>query len=319
MPSSTGMSRSISTTSGVSCARARHRLGAVGGGADDLDVLEAADQPAEAVADHAVVVGQQHPDHRRQLQRDRRTRSGGAVDGQPAAGLGHEVLEQRQADVALLAAARALGGIEPAPVIGHDQFLGGHVDLDAASARMVTHVSQRLAGDAVDQRVVAAARRPHAASSRSLRARRGRAGRRARAPARRLQARRVDLDQQRAHVPHTLAQACRRTRRAPAPPPRPRACARRRPSARARRPRPRGPARRRRAGRRRSGGARGRRPRSRRPAAARARRGRAGGAGRATRRAGPGRAAGRAGRRSAAARTRAAAGAEARATDEKRW
>ena len=63
MPSQRGIRRSIRTTSG-SCSRAkRERLLAVGGGADELDPVEQAEQGAEALADDALVVGEQDADH----------------------------------------------------------------------------------------------------------------------------------------------------------------------------------------------------------------------------------------------------------------
>src|SRR4051812_10765226 len=48
---------------GLQLAGALDRLRPVGGGADELDVVDRRDEPAEALADHAVVVGEQHPDH----------------------------------------------------------------------------------------------------------------------------------------------------------------------------------------------------------------------------------------------------------------
>ena len=61
MPSIRGIRRSISTTSG-SCSRGeRERLLAVGRGPDELDPVEQAEQRAEALADHALVVGEQDP------------------------------------------------------------------------------------------------------------------------------------------------------------------------------------------------------------------------------------------------------------------
>ena len=181
-------------------------------------------------------------------------------------------------------------GVEAGAVVADRRAARRHGDGRRGAPRACSvDVAQRLAHDAVDERVVA--RRLDL--ERGLDARRraaGSAGRRARPRARRLQPRRVDLDQQRAQVAHALAQPRRRCALSDLL--LGRAAALRRPAARARTRRPRGPGRCRRAGRRRSGGARGRRPRSRAPAAARARRGRAAGGGRGRRRAGPGSAAG---------------------------
>ena len=61
MPSMRGIRRSISTTSGLVLGGERDRLLAVGGGADELDPVEQPEQRAEALADDALVVGQQDP------------------------------------------------------------------------------------------------------------------------------------------------------------------------------------------------------------------------------------------------------------------
>ena len=58
MPSMSGIERSISTTSGCVLARRASTASlAVGGRADDLDVVGRADEPAQPGADHGVVVG----------------------------------------------------------------------------------------------------------------------------------------------------------------------------------------------------------------------------------------------------------------------
>ena len=82
------MRRSISTTSG-SCSRGeRERLLAVGGGADELDAVEQAEQRAEALADHALVVGEQDADHAGSHSSTRKPSSVGPALQPPAEQLG---------------------------------------------------------------------------------------------------------------------------------------------------------------------------------------------------------------------------------------
>ena len=100
------MSRSISTTSGASCAQTPRRPRAPSAATpDELDVVERRDQPAEAVADHAVVVGEQDADHRVGTSSSTVVPAPGAErTDERAAGLRDDVLEQREPDVALGAA-----------------------------------------------------------------------------------------------------------------------------------------------------------------------------------------------------------------------
>ena len=227
------------------------------------------------------------------------------------------LVEQREADVALLAAALALVGREALAVVGDDeprQSRLGPGDVDAHACRP-RRTSGRCAAPRA-RRGRPARRCPRRAPPRRRRAARSRcpsASQRAQQVAERglqpgrLQARRVDLDEQRAQVPHALAQG----RCAPLQHAR---LARRRRGARASSASGASP---------KATPARswttpscrsdgdppallGRRPRSRGRAAPRARGGRAAGAGPSTRPAGPGRAAGRAGRRAAAARAASA-------------
>ena len=158
----------MSTTSGCSGARLLDRLVAVGGDADELDVVERGDQPPEAVADDAVVVGEQDADHARgHLQLDGRSLARARSDRQRPAGLRDEVLEQRQAEVALGAArARARPASKPAAVVGRRRAASPPPRGRATVARAPTsrsrvrlHVAQRLARHAVDQRVVRRRRR----------------------------------------------------------------------------------------------------------------------------------------------------------------
>ena len=95
---------------GLGVARALDGLLAVGGEADELHVGQRLDEPSEAVADDAVVVGDEDADHRgRHLQFDGRPLAGLRNGRQRAAATGATRLcEQRQPDVALLAAALAL-------------------------------------------------------------------------------------------------------------------------------------------------------------------------------------------------------------------
>ena len=63
MPSSRGISRSINTTSGASSAASATASTPSAAVPTSSMSVERRDQPAEAVADHAVVVGEQHADH----------------------------------------------------------------------------------------------------------------------------------------------------------------------------------------------------------------------------------------------------------------
>ena len=214
-----------------------------------------------------MVVGEQHADHRAgtssstvvPLPGDERIAS-----VPPACST--SPVEQRQPDVALRArAARAPRGAKPRPSSVDDEARRARRAMRVTStlartsaSRVRLHVADRLARDAVDERVVRSAppgasstceRRsstPAASSglSRSLSAT---------SQARRLEVRRMDLDQQRAQVAHALAQRADRVAQDAAPPPGRRGGRPRRRAARARTRRRRGPARRRRGGRRRSG------------------------------------------------------------------
>ena len=199
-------------------------------------------------------------------------------------------------------------------------------DLDPHRLRLAVRlrVADRLARDAVDERV--ARRRAGGGGLVDVQLRRD-ARRRERAEqvaerhlqAGRLEVRRMDLDEQRAQVADALAQrgggvaqraglgVARRGARRP------------RPAARARTRRPRGPARRRRAGRRRSGGAPATRPRPRSPAAARARGARAAAAAPSTTRAGAGAAAARATPPSSGGASARSSRSALALTESKRW
>ena len=63
MPSTTGISRSISTTSGARSTQSSDRLLAVRRLADELDVGECREQLLQAVPHDRVVVGDEHADH----------------------------------------------------------------------------------------------------------------------------------------------------------------------------------------------------------------------------------------------------------------
>ena len=60
---------SIRTTSGPSCVRQAHGLLAVGGLADDLDVVLRVEQCLEARPDERLVVGEQDANHRERQRR----------------------------------------------------------------------------------------------------------------------------------------------------------------------------------------------------------------------------------------------------------
>ena len=64
MPSITGISRSIRTTSGRRCPAKLDRLDAVRGHPDELHVRLRGDHTPEAVTEHSVVVDDQHAGHR---------------------------------------------------------------------------------------------------------------------------------------------------------------------------------------------------------------------------------------------------------------
>ena len=66
-PSTFGMRTSIRITSGSSSAARLERLGAVGGLADDLDVLLGLEDHPEPRADERLVVDDEHADHRARL------------------------------------------------------------------------------------------------------------------------------------------------------------------------------------------------------------------------------------------------------------
>ena len=79
-PSRRGITRSIRITSGASRGANCDRLLAVGGLAHDLDPVLELQERAQALADHGVVVDDQHPDrlsrHRGHLQPDGGPRPG---------------------------------------------------------------------------------------------------------------------------------------------------------------------------------------------------------------------------------------------------
>ena len=65
MPSSTGMCRSMRTTSGRSAADALQRRGTVPGLTDDLDLGAHLEQHGQRLAEQRLVVDEQHPHGRR--------------------------------------------------------------------------------------------------------------------------------------------------------------------------------------------------------------------------------------------------------------
>ena len=183
------------------------RLGAVGGGADELDVLEPADQAAEAVADDAVVVGEQDADHR----------GTSSVTVVPCPGAESTVSVPPACATRSPSSERptwpssravgALGGVEAAAVVGDGERRGRDGHRDGARLGVRGDVAQRLARDAVDERVVAPALvLDGQVGLDPLRPQRAEQVVEHGLEARGLQPGRVDLDQQRAHVPHTLAQ-----------------------------------------------------------------------------------------------------------------
>ena len=65
MPSSAGISRSISTTSGRSRAASVNGLGAVAGLADHLEIRLRRQHGREPVAHHRMIVGEEDANHER--------------------------------------------------------------------------------------------------------------------------------------------------------------------------------------------------------------------------------------------------------------
>ena len=99
-----GISRSISTTSAPCSASAASASSPAAGGRHDLDALEGADQLAEPRAHHGVVVADQDPDHAGTSTSSTVPSPGAERTSALPAQVGREVLDQGEAEVALLAA-----------------------------------------------------------------------------------------------------------------------------------------------------------------------------------------------------------------------
>ena len=328
MPSRRGISRSMSTTSG-SAVRASSTASSPSAARPTTSMSwQRLDQPPETVADDAVVVGDEDADHGAGTSSSTVVpcagRSGRRACRPPARTRSVEQRAGRRGPPRRGARAR------PARSRGRRRVTASRVSPPARASTSTRTVSASAcslrrcaAPPARPGRAARSLRRAGAAvvgdvaARSSMPSRAQRAQQVARAPpgARRLQARRVDLDEQRAQVAHALAQPRDRVAQ--------RAAASRVAAALRRLGQRREPERD--AGEvlhhavvqvgRDPAALAARRPRSRWRAAPRARAARAAGGGPATRRAGPGTAAARAARRAAAARARAAAARPLALTD----
>ena len=121
IPSSSGISMSISTTSAPCSASAASASSPPPAERHDLDALEGADQLAEPGPHHGVVVAHQDPDHAGTSTSSTVPSPGRRAHLGVPAQVGREVLDQGEAEVALLAAPLPGRRVEPAPVVLHAQ------------------------------------------------------------------------------------------------------------------------------------------------------------------------------------------------------
>ena len=214
MPSSTGISRSISTTSGSAARAELDRLRPVGRGTDELQIRLRGDDAREPVAEHAVVVRKQHADHvRGHLELDTRPFALARRDHEVAARLRRQLLDEGQSQMALGAALCTHLGAEAATVVGDDEscerVVDAELDADGGRIRVRDHVAHRLLRHAIDERLLLPAESVGAVHGYVDRhpARPQRADEIAdrRLEPRRREVRRMQVDEQRPQIPHGAA------------------------------------------------------------------------------------------------------------------
>ena len=179
IPSRTGISRSISTTSGCCSAHEPDGLLAVLGGADELDVVERRREVLEPGADDGMVIRDEESDHRcgsSSVKRrpGARRRAYLDVGSRPR----RELLEQREPDMPVRTPPLPLLGREADAVVEDDEpgdaVPAPESDGDGRRHGVALDVAQRLGGGAVDEALLVRRRagdrrRPRARSRRRVR------------------------------------------------------------------------------------------------------------------------------------------------------